>query len=81
MAAAHEARVGEIGEMKRKRGRRQLQLFADRTGGHALRARFHEQPEDAQPRLVGQRCEGSYGLRRFHDSRIMEMMRERQARG
>ena len=59
--------------MKRKRGRRQIERFADGAGGHALRPGLNQQPEDGEPRFLRQGRKRLEGLLRFHISRIVEM--------
>src|SRR4051794_3331746 len=54
LAAARKAGSRKMSEVERKRGGRQVQLFADHAGGQSLRAGFDQQPEHLQPRAMRQ---------------------------
>src|SRR5437870_1399253 len=73
LPAAHETGAGEVREVKRKRGRRQLELFADAPGGEPFGPGLHQQAIGLEARLLGEGRERVDDLRHFHISRIMEM--------
>jgi hypothetical protein len=67
-----EASVCQIREMKGQRRGGNFQCFADHACSQSVRAGFHKEPEDRQPRLMGEGGERVYSLHRFHISRILE---------
>jgi hypothetical protein len=74
LPALRQTGAGQAGEVKRQRRRRQLELFADRTRRHSRRAGLHQQAEDGKPGFLREGRKGLKSLRRFHISRIVEMM-------
>src|SRR5216684_3106999 len=72
LAAAHEAGAGEVREMKRERGRRQLEFFADASRRQPFGPGLDQQPVRLEARLLGEGGERVDDLRHFHISRIME---------
>lgn len=61
-ARSHEPRLLKLSEMKRHAGRGCApHSLADSTSGQALWPGRHEKPNDAQPRLLGERSERGYG--------------------
>src|SRR2546428_11030116 len=80
LAAAHEAGAGEVREVKRERGRRQLELFADAPGGEPFGSGLDQQPVGLEARLLSEGGERVDDLHHFHISRIMEITPACQAR-
>jgi hypothetical protein len=64
---------GQDIEMKRESGARQSEAAGDRSGGKAAGRVTDEQPKDAEPRLLRERCEGIDGVECLHISRTMEI--------
>src|SRR2546428_7551247 len=80
LAAAHKAGAGEVREVKRERGRGQLELFADASRRQPFGPGLDQQAVGLETRLLGKGSEGVDDLRHFHISRIMEITRACQAR-
>src|SRR5438876_10139662 len=80
LADAHETGAGEVREVKRERGGRQLELLADATGGEPFGPGSDQQAIRHEARLLRQGGERVDDLRHFHISRIMEITRACQAR-
>jgi len=59
--------------MKRQRGRRYRQRFADLAGGQAFRAGLNQQSKNAEARLLGERRQRGNNILGFHNSIIVEM--------
>src|SRR3989442_2676138 len=80
LPAAYEAGAGEVREVKRERGGRQLEFLADAPGGEPFGPGLDQQAIRLQARLLGEGGEGVDDLRHFHISRILEITRACQAR-
>src|SRR5437762_11490935 len=80
LAAANQPGAGEVREVKRERGRRQLELFADAPGGEPFGPGLDQQAIRLEARLLREGGERVDDLHHFHISRIMEITRACQAR-
>src|SRR5438132_10842043 len=75
LPAANQAGAGEVREVKRECGRRQLELFADAPGGEPFGPGLDQQAIRLEARLLREGGEGVDDLHHFHISRIMETTR------
>ena len=73
-AEGHEIGVLELVQVERQRRRRKPEPLADLSRGQPLRAGLHQQPEDIEARLVGERDKGRDSGHLFHSSNILEIL-------
>lgn len=69
----HKAATLQLRQMKRQRGRRQLQALGYASSSKTFRSGLDEQAIDAKPRFLGDRLEGSDHILNFHLSNIIKI--------